>query len=74
MRKFSSFSEAANEARKLAMESKQPVRISRNQNRWVISTYGQNVTAEQAKPDDLEAIFSRSKGDYDSDYDTEPPF
>lgn len=71
---YSSYKEAANAARALAKETQQSVKVIRDQGGWVISTSGKNTSTEQAKPDDLEAIFSRKKGDYDTDYDTDPPF
>lgn len=74
MHNYRSYSEAADAARALARETKQTVKVIRDQGGWAVSTRSKNTTVDQAKPDDLEAIFSRKKGDYDTDYDTDPPF
>ena len=74
MHNYSSYNEAANAARALAMETQQSVKVIRDQGGWMISTNGKNTSTDQAKPDNLEEIFSRRKGGYDADYDTEPPF
>lgn len=71
MHKFSSYSEAANEARKLAVETKQSVKVLRDRNEWIISSKD-NASFEQAESDDLDAIFNRKKGDLTTNYDKEP--